>query len=79
LSILSTTYKIIPNILLSRLTPYGEEITGERQCGFRSYRSNTDYKLCISQILEKNGNALKQSITFFSDEYFMQEVAEECH
>jgi hypothetical protein len=79
LSVLSTTYKIIPNILLSRLTPYGEEITGEHQCGFRSYRSNTDHKLCISQILEKNGYALKQCITFFSQEYFMQEVAKECH
>jgi hypothetical protein len=32
--LLSTTYKILSNILLSRLTPYAEEITGDHQCGF---------------------------------------------
>jgi len=34
LSLLSTTYKILSSILLSRLTPYAEEITGDHQCGF---------------------------------------------
>jgi len=34
ISILSTTYKILPNILLSRLTPYVEESIGDHQCGF---------------------------------------------
>ena len=33
-SLLSTTYKLLSNILLSRLTPYAEEITGDHQCGF---------------------------------------------
>jgi hypothetical protein len=28
-SLLSTTYKILSNILLSKLTPYGEEIIGD--------------------------------------------------
>ena len=28
------TYKILSNILLSRLTPYAEEIIGDHQCGF---------------------------------------------
>ena len=32
--ILSTMYKILSNILLSRLTPYAEEITGDHQRGF---------------------------------------------
>jgi hypothetical protein len=36
ISLLSTTYRILPNILLSRLTPYAEEIIGDHQCGFRS-------------------------------------------
>jgi hypothetical protein len=31
---LSTMYKTLCNILLSRLTPYAGEITGDRQCGF---------------------------------------------
>jgi hypothetical protein len=35
ISLLSTTYKILSNILLSRLTPYAEEIIGVHQCGFR--------------------------------------------
>jgi hypothetical protein len=38
ISLLSTTYKILSNILLSRLTPYAEEIIGHHQCGFRNKR-----------------------------------------
>jgi hypothetical protein len=34
ISLLSTTYKILSNILLSRLTPYAGEITGDHRCGF---------------------------------------------
>jgi len=33
-SLLSTTYKIVSNILLSRLTPYAEKIIADHQCGF---------------------------------------------
>jgi hypothetical protein len=32
--LLSITYKILCNILPSRLTPYIDEITGNHQCGF---------------------------------------------
>ena len=34
ISLLPTTYKILSNILLSRLTPYAEESIGDHQCGF---------------------------------------------
>ena len=34
ISLLLTTYKILSNILLSRLAPYAEEITGDHECGF---------------------------------------------
>jgi hypothetical protein len=34
ISLLSTTYKILSNILLSRLTPYAEEVTGDHQREF---------------------------------------------
>jgi hypothetical protein len=34
ISLLPTTYKILFNILLSRLIPYAEEIVGDHQCGF---------------------------------------------
>ena len=48
-----TTYKILSNILLSRLTPYAKEIIGDHQCGFRRNRSTIVHIFCIRQILEK--------------------------
>jgi hypothetical protein len=53
ISILPTTYKILSNILLSRLTPYAEEIIGDYQCGFRRNWSTTDHKIWLRQILAK--------------------------
>ena len=34
ISLLPRTYNILSNILLSRLTPYAKDITGDHQCGF---------------------------------------------
>jgi hypothetical protein len=45
ISLLSTSYKTLLNILLSRLSPYIDEIIGDHQCGFRRKRSNTDQAL----------------------------------
>ena len=42
-SLLSTSYIILSNILLSRMTPYANEIIGEYQCGFRRNRSTVDH------------------------------------
>ena len=53
ISFLLITYKILSNILLSRLTPYAEEIIGDHQCGFQHNRATTDHILYICQILEK--------------------------
>ena len=53
ISLLPTTYKILSNILLSRLTPYAENIIVDLQCGFRCNRSTTDHTFYICQILEK--------------------------
>ena len=53
MSLLPTTYKILSNILLSKLTPYAEEITVDHHCGFRCNRSTADHIFCIRQILEK--------------------------
>jgi len=50
---LPTTYKILFNILLSKLTPYAKEIMGYHQCGFRRNRSTIDHIVCIRQIFEK--------------------------
>jgi sorting nexin-29 len=53
ISLLSTAYKILSNILLARLTAYVNEIIGDHQCGFRCNRSTTDQIFYIRQILEK--------------------------
>jgi hypothetical protein len=42
-----------PNILLSRLTPYADEIIGDHQCVFQCNISTTDHIFYIQQILEK--------------------------
>ena len=46
-------YRAIFSILLSRLTPYAEEVIGDYQGGFQRNRSSTDHIFCIRQILEK--------------------------
>jgi hypothetical protein len=51
--LLSTSYKILSNILLTRLSPYIDEIIGVYQCGFRSSRLAADQIVFIRQILEK--------------------------
>jgi hypothetical protein len=53
ISLLSTLYNILSNILLSRLSPYIDEIIGDHQCGFRRNRSTPDQIFCIHQILQK--------------------------
>ncbi|PNF29408.1 hypothetical protein B7P43_G07060 [Cryptotermes secundus] len=53
ISLLSTSYKLLSNILLSRLSPYIDEIIGAHQCGFLHNKSTTDQIVCIHQILEK--------------------------
>jgi hypothetical protein len=38
ISLLSSTYKLLSNVLLSRLTPRAEDIIGDHQRGFRCNR-----------------------------------------
>jgi hypothetical protein len=52
ISLLLASYKILSNILLSRLIPYADKIIGDHQCGFRCNRSTTDQIFYIRQILE---------------------------
>jgi hypothetical protein len=49
ISRLSTVYKILSSILLSRFTPYARKYW----CGFWHTRSTTDHKFCIHLIFEK--------------------------
>jgi len=53
ISLLPTSYKILSNILLSRLIPYEKEIIRDHQRGFRRNRSTIDHTYCIHQMLEK--------------------------
>jgi hypothetical protein len=52
-SLLSSSYKILSNILLSRLGPYIDEIIWDHQCRFRLNRSINGQIFCIRQILDK--------------------------
>ena len=61
------TYKILSNILLSRLIPYAKEIIGDHQCGFRRNRSTIDHIFCIRQILEKKWEYNEEVHQLFMD------------
>jgi len=50
ISLLSTAYKTLSNILLSRLIPYAEETIGDHQCGFQHNMAATSHIFCICQI-----------------------------
>jgi hypothetical protein len=52
ISLLSTSYKIVSNILLSRLSPYVDEIIWDHQCGFQRDRPIIDQIVYIHQIPE---------------------------
>jgi hypothetical protein len=46
ISLLSTSYNILSNILLSRLSPYRDEIIVDHQCLSRRDRPTTDHVFC---------------------------------
>jgi hypothetical protein len=52
ISLLSTSYKNVSNILSSS-SPYVNKIIEGHHCGFQCNRSTTDQIFCIHQILEK--------------------------
>jgi hypothetical protein len=68
ISLLSTAYKILSNILLARLTPYFNEIIRDHLCGFHHNRSTMDQIFYIRQILEEkweyNGTVWQLLIDF---------------
>jgi len=65
-------YKVLSNILLSRLIPYAEEVIRDYECGFQRNRLTTDHIFCIRQILEKkweNNEAVHQLFIDFKKAY----------
>jgi len=67
ISLLPTTYKILSNILLSRLIPYAEEVIGDHQCGLRRNISTTDNIFSIRQIPEKKWECNESVLQLFID------------
>jgi hypothetical protein len=53
ISLLATTYKMLSNILLSKLIPYTDEIIEDHRHAFWQNRSTTDKAFCICHILKK--------------------------
>jgi hypothetical protein len=64
ISLLPTTCKNLSNILLYNVTPCAGKIIGDDQCGFRHNRSTIDHIFGIRQIFGKNGNTMKQCMTY---------------
>ena len=60
ISLVSTTYKIVSNILLSRLTPYAEEITGDIiMVDFDETGQLLIIYSAFVKYLRKNGNTMR--------------------
>jgi hypothetical protein len=66
ISLLSTAYRKLFDILLSRLTLYSyvDEIIRDHQCGFQRDRPTTDKIFCIHQVLEKNESTVGLHISY---------------
>jgi Reverse transcriptase (RNA-dependent DNA polymerase). len=58
---------LLSNLLLSRMTPYANEIIGEYQCNFRRDRSTIGHIFSIRQILEKKWEYNKYVCQLFID------------
>jgi sorting nexin-29 len=52
-SLLNTAYKMLSNILFTRISPFAKNLIGNYQCGFRKNRSTTNQIFTLRQILEK--------------------------
>jgi len=63
ISLLPIMYKTLSNILLSRLTPYAEEIAVDHQCGFDTTGQLLIIYSAFIKCLRKNGNTMKQQIS----------------
>lgn len=53
ISLITSAYKVLSNILLSSLLPYSEKEIGKYECGFRKGRSTVDQIFTLRMILEK--------------------------
>ena len=69
---MSAMYKILSNVLLSKLTPYAGEIIGDHQFEFRCNRSTIDHIFFIREILgraREHNEAVRQLFIDFKRTY----------
>jgi hypothetical protein len=59
-----TIYKILSKILLSRLTPYSEEINGDYKVDFDAAGQLLIIYSAFVKYLRKNGNTMKLYISY---------------
>jgi len=62
ISLLPTTYKILSNILLSRLTPYAKEIIGNHQFDFDATGQLLIICSAFIKYMRNNENSMKQCV-----------------
>lgn len=67
ISLLSTTYKILSKIILSRIEKYVASIVGEHQAGFMAGRSTTDQIFILKEIASKYWEYNKDLYILFVD------------
>lgn len=67
ISLLNTSYKLLSNILLTRINPYIKEIIGEYQAGFMLGKSTTDQIHIVKQVVEKSHEYNKDTYLLFVD------------
>jgi hypothetical protein len=58
ISLLSTSYKMLSNILPSRLSPYADEIIRDHQCKFRRNMSTADQPFTLFPIRQTLGGKM---------------------
>jgi len=66
-SLLNTAYKILSNILFTRISPFSQNIIGNYQCGFWKNRSTTNQIFTLRQILEKTKEFGIETYNLFID------------
>ncbi|VVC29027.1 Reverse transcriptase domain [Cinara cedri] len=64
ISLLNTSYKLLSNILLTRINPYIKEIIGEYQAGFMLGKSTIDQIHIVKQVVERDTNTIKIHLLF---------------
>jgi hypothetical protein len=67
ISLLSTSYTILSNVLLQRLSLQIYKVVGDHQCGFPCIISTNDQIFCILQILEKKWEQTDTVHQLFTD------------